>query len=85
MILDFLREHTGTSRQLCLLGRYIVLDTMLSIDLQSPLLVFAYPILLTVDIARNWRPRARLGAPIYPLGFSTVPLGCGSEEDIRNP
>ena len=39
LILDFLRELTGTSCQLCLLGRYIVFNTILSSDLQSPLLV----------------------------------------------
>ena len=38
LILDFFRELTGTSSQLCLLGRYHTV--------QSPLLVFAHPIVL---------------------------------------
>ena len=38
------KELTGTSCQLCVLGRYIMFETMLSIDLQSLLLIFAHPI-----------------------------------------
>ena len=53
LILDFLIELTGTSHQLCLLGCSIVFDTIL---LQSPLLVFAHPIVLTVDkLAASFR------------------------------
>ena len=55
-------------------------DTILSIDLQSLLLVFAHPIVLTVNkLAASFGGFGDF-AP-YPLGFST--LGCEGETPRR--